>query len=127
MISAAAATLAATWPILLAVAAFDALALVVADVVGYFSGMDSITGRLAQKSPELNKLPQASKEEVLALWDAFVMLFTDPLQFLENLQGEIKGLLDPLLWDGAGDTVFSFLTSAGKRSNRTVEWPGKAD
>ncbi|MFC0139996.1 hypothetical protein ACFFJN_07935 [Erwinia mallotivora] len=107
-------TLAATWPILLAVAAFGALALVVADVVGYFSGMDSITGRLAQKFPELNKFLQASKEEVLTLWNAFVMLFTDPLQFLDNLKGEIKGLLDSLLWDGAGDTVFSFLTSAGK-------------
>lgn len=122
MISAAAATLAASWPILLAVAAFGALALVVADVVGYFSGMDSITGRLAQKFPELNKFLQASKEEVLALWDAFVMLFTDPLQFLENLKGEIKGLLDSLLWDGAGDTVFSFLTSAGKEI--TELWNG---
>ncbi|MFB9085804.1 hypothetical protein ACFFW8_09425 [Erwinia tracheiphila] len=122
MISAAAATLAATWPILLAVAAFGALALVVADVVGYFSGMDSITGRLAQKFPELNKFLQASKEEVLALWDAFVMLFTDPLQFLDNLKGEIKGLLDSLLWDGAGDTLFSFLTSAGKEI--TELWNG---
>jgi hypothetical protein len=66
------------------------------------SGWISITGRLAQKFPELNKFFQASKEEVLALWDAFVMLFTDPLQFLDNLKGE---LLDALLWDGAGVTI----------------------
>jgi len=49
----------------------------------------------------------------LALWDAFVMLFTDPLQVLDYLKGEIKGLLDPLLWDGAGDTIFNSLTSTG--------------
>ncbi|WP_198138835.1 hypothetical protein [Erwinia typographi] len=76
--------------------------------------LNAITGRLAQKFPELNKFLQASKEEVLAQWDAFVMLFTDPLQFLDNLKGEIKGLQDSLLWDGAGDTVFSFFISAGK-------------
>jgi hypothetical protein len=42
------------------------------------------------------------------------MRFNDPLQFLDNLKGEIKGQLDFLLWDGAGHTVFSFFTSASK-------------
>lgn len=114
MISAAAATLAAVWPFLLIGAAVAALALVVADLIGYFTGMDSVTGRLAQKFPELDRFLQASKEEVIALWDALVMLFTDPLQFLENLKNEIKTLFDSLLWEGAGDTVFDFLGHAGK-------------
>ncbi|WP_241623082.1 hypothetical protein [Rosenbergiella australiborealis] len=51
-----------------------------------------------------------------------MMLFTDPLQFLENLKGEIKGLLDSLLWEGAGNTIFDFLTSAGKEI--TELWNG---
>lgn len=122
MLSAAAATLAATWPFLLIGVAVAALALVVADLIGYFSGLDSVTGRLAQKFPELNRFLQASKEEVLALWDALVMLFTDPLQFLENLKNEIKALFDSLLWEGAGDTIFDFLSSAGKELSEL--WDG---
>lgn len=111
MIDAGIATLAATWPIILLAAGIAALALVVADIIGYFRGFDSVTGRLAKKFPELDAFLQASKVEVLALWDALVLLFTNPLQFLENLKNEIKNLLDSLLWKGAGDTIFSFLGS----------------
>jgi len=112
MLRAAAATIAATWPIIAIGAAIALLGLVVADVIGYFRGWDSITGRLAKKFPELDRFLQASKAEVLALWDALVTLFTNPMQYLENLKNEIKGLLDDLLWKGAGDTIFDFMGRA---------------
>ncbi|TQI79999.1 hypothetical protein FHU10_5150 [Serratia fonticola] len=94
MISAAAATFAATWPLLAIGAAIAALAVVIADVIGYFRGWDSVTGRLAQKFPALDKFLQASKAEVLALWEALLVLFTDPMQFLANLTAELQPLLD---------------------------------
>ncbi|MCL6323988.1 hypothetical protein [Pectobacterium polaris] len=114
MIKAAIATIAATWPILLIAAAFGALALVIADVIGYFNGMDSVTGDLVKQFPVLGQVLEVLKEIVIGLWDALVMLFTDPIQFLEGLKNEIKSLFDALLWEGAGDTIFDFISDAGK-------------
>ncbi|AYH32960.1 hypothetical protein [Pectobacterium parmentieri] len=114
MIQAAIATIAATWPILLIAAAFGALALVIADVIGYFNGMDSVTGDLVKQFPALGQVLEALKEIVIGLWDALVMLFTDPIQFLEGLKNEIKSLFDALLWEGAGDTIFDFISDAGQ-------------
>ncbi len=53
-----------------------------------------------------------SKEEVLVLWDALVVLFTDQLQFLENLKGEIKGLLESCC--GTAQAIPSLASSAAR-------------
>ena len=109
MIRAGLATLAATWPILLIVAAFAALALVVADVIGYFKGMDSVTGDLVKQFPLLGEILDVLKTTVLGLWDAFITLLTDPLQYLQNLKTELKEFLDLLFGEGAGDTIFTWI------------------
>ncbi|MEH0874656.1 hypothetical protein QM999_07975 [Pectobacterium cacticida] len=124
MIKAAIVTIAATWPILALIAVFSALALAIADVIGYFNGMDSVTGRLARKFPELAAFLEASRKEVLALWDALVMLFTDPVQFIDGLINKIKSLLDALLWKGAGDTIFSTIGTAAKQLVDVIRWMG---
>lgn len=109
MIRAGLATLAATWPILLIVAAFVALALVVSDVIGYFKGMDSVTGDLVKQFPLLGEILDVLKTTVNGLWDALITLLTDPLQYLQNLKAELKEFLDILFGEGAGDTIFTWI------------------
>ncbi|MBC3211372.1 hypothetical protein [Serratia fonticola] len=114
MISAAIATLAATWPIILIGAAIAALALVVADVIGYFRGWDSVTGDLVKKFPWLADVLEGLKTVVMDVWNWLSYLFTDPLGAIEQLAesiikfplAAIKDLLDLLFGEGAGQTVF---------------------
>ncbi|ABS49388.1 hypothetical protein [Yersinia pseudotuberculosis] len=40
-------------------------------------------------------------------------MFTEPMMFLEDAKNGVKELLDSIFWDGAGDTIFSFLSNAG--------------
>ncbi|WP_058913342.1 hypothetical protein [Entomohabitans teleogrylli] len=109
MIRAGIATLAATWPILLIIAAFAALALVVADVIGYFNGMNSVTGRLVEAFPLLGEILETLKSVVLDCWNALVLLVTDPVQFLKLLKDEFREFLDMLFGEGAGDTIFTWI------------------
>ena len=109
MIKAGIATLAATWPVLLAVAAFAALALVIADVIGYFTGMDSALGDLVKDFPILGDILEALKGIVLDCWNALVLLVTDPMQFLKLLKDEFVAFLDLLFGEGAGQTVLDWI------------------
>lgn len=72
MIAAAAATLAATWPIIAIVAIIAllaaAFALVYDDIMNFIDGNDSMIGRILDKYPGL-------KAVILALWDVFKKLF----------------------------------------------------
>lgn len=72
MIAAAAATLAATWPIIAIIAIIAMLAAVFAlvydDIMNFIDGNDSMIGRILDKYPAL-------KTVILALWDAFKVLF----------------------------------------------------
>ncbi|MEY0256623.1 hypothetical protein AB7X32_23095, partial [Morganella morganii] len=71
MIAAAAATLAATWPIIAIVAIIAllaaAFALVYDDIMNFIDGNDSMIGRILDKYPGL-------KAVILALWDVFKKL-----------------------------------------------------
>ncbi|EMJ4788488.1 hypothetical protein R8O69_003302 [Klebsiella oxytoca] len=109
MIRAGIATLAATWPILLAVAAFGLLALVIADVIGYFKGMESALGYLVKDFPVLGVILNTLKDAVLDCWNALVLLVTDPVQFLKLLKDEFREFLDMLFGEGAGDTIFTWI------------------
>ncbi|MEX9225363.1 hypothetical protein AB7W86_03545 [Providencia rettgeri] len=72
MLSAAAATLAATWPILAIIAVIALLAAAFAfvydDIMNFIDGNDSMIGRILDEYPEL-------KAVILALWDAFKSFF----------------------------------------------------
>lgn len=72
MIAAAAATLAATWPILAIIAVIALLAAAFAfvydDIMNFIDGNDSMIGRILDEYPEL-------KAVILALWDAFKSFF----------------------------------------------------
>ncbi|MDD9339606.1 MAG: hypothetical protein PV362_08120 [Providencia heimbachae] len=72
MIAAAAATLAATWPILAIIAVIALLAAAFAfvydDIMNFIDGNDSMIGRLLDKYPAL-------KIVIMALWEAFKTLF----------------------------------------------------
>lgn len=72
MLSAAAATLAATWPILAIIAVIALLAAAFAfvydDIMSFIDGNDSMIGRILEKYPEL-------KETILKVWMSFKILF----------------------------------------------------
>ncbi|MFB5172534.1 hypothetical protein [Erwinia amylovora] len=72
MLAAAAATLAATWPILAIIAIIAALAaafaLVYDDIMNFIDGNDSMIGRILDAYPEL-------KQVIMTLWEAFKTLF----------------------------------------------------
>lgn len=72
MLAAAAATLAATWPIIAIIAVIAllaaAFALVYDDIMNFIDGNDSMIGRILDKYPAL-------KTVILALWEAFKVLF----------------------------------------------------
>lgn len=72
MLAAAAATLAATWPILAIVGIIAllaaAFALVYDDIMNFIDGNDSMIGRLLNAYPELRQV-------IITLWDAFKTLF----------------------------------------------------
>ncbi|WP_340610881.1 hypothetical protein [Xenorhabdus bharatensis] len=72
MLSAAAATLAATWPILAIIAAIAllaaAFALVYDDIMNFIEGNDSMIGRILDKYPIVKKV-------IMLLWEAWKMLF----------------------------------------------------
>ncbi|STZ15558.1 Uncharacterised protein [Morganella morganii] len=72
MLAAAAATLAATWPIIAIIAVIallaSAFALVYDDIMNFIDGNDSMIGRILDKYPGL-------KAVILALWDVFKKLF----------------------------------------------------
>ncbi|WP_237386228.1 hypothetical protein [Xenorhabdus sp. Sc-CR9] len=72
MLAAAAATLAATWPILAIVAIIAllaaAFALVYDDIMNFIAGNDSMIGRLLDKYPMLKKV-------IMILWEAWQLLF----------------------------------------------------
>ncbi|WP_449489528.1 hypothetical protein [Yersinia pseudotuberculosis] len=113
MLKAAVATIAATWPILLIAAGIAALSLVVADVIGYFRGFDSVTGDLAKRFPKLAVALELVRQGAVILKETLVRMFTEPMMFLEDAKNGVKELLDSIFWDGAGDTIFSFLSNAG--------------
>lgn len=120
MIRAGIATLAATWPIIAIGAAIALLGLVVADVIGYFRGWDSITGRLAKKFPGLGTVLEGLKTVVMDVWNWLNFLFTDPIGALKMLAESIiqfpmqaiKDLLDLLFGEGAGETVLEAYAKA---------------
>lgn len=72
MLAAAAATLAATWPILAIIAIIATLAaafaLVYDDIMNFIDGNDSMIGRILEAYPEL-------KQVIMTLWEAFKTLF----------------------------------------------------
>ncbi|CDG21070.1 putative Phage protein [Xenorhabdus poinarii G6] len=72
MLAAAAATLAATWPILAIIAIIallaTAFAIVYDDIMNFIEGNDSMIGRLLDKYPMLKKV-------IMALWEAWQVLF----------------------------------------------------
>ncbi|AJK18090.1 Uncharacterised protein [Yersinia pseudotuberculosis] len=123
MLKAAAATIAATWPILLIVAAVVAVAAAFAlaydDVMNFLAGNDSVIGELSKKWPWIGELVLGLVAELKNLWaqivavgDAFILMVTNPIQFLKNFGAEIRELLDLLFGEGAGDSIFSAIADS---------------
>ena len=102
---AAIATLATLWPLLLVAAGFVLLGLVVADVVGYLKGMNSVTGELVKKFPELDTVLRNSKTEFEQFGSALKKALTDPKGYLEDLENDIYGLSDSPAWTAVVDTT----------------------
>lgn len=73
MISAAAATLAATWPLLLIIATMAAVgaafALVYEDIMAFIDGNDSFIGQIFEKYPMVEKVVMMLIDIFKALWD----------------------------------------------------------
>lgn len=98
--SMAAAAWAAMVPFIPFIAAAIALGLVIDDLWNYFNGGESVIGDLVQKFPVLGAVLEEAKENVLALWEALKVLFSDPAQFMANLVTELKQNWDSLVSDG---------------------------
>jgi phage-related protein len=117
MISVAAATLAATWPILLIVAAVAALAAAFAfaydEVVNFMEGNDSLLGEAVKKWPVLGGIIKVIGEQIrvlanIAKWAAGFLsaMFTDPEAARDEMFKGIEGIIDyftsewPILGEG---------------------------
>lgn len=103
MVSAAAATLAATWPILAIVAVIALLAAAFAfvydDIMNFIDGNDSMIGRILEKYPEL-------KETILKVWMSFKILF-------EYLMVAVKFV---------ADIVVDAYNSMNNALNQFIDW-----
>ncbi|MEY0016944.1 hypothetical protein AB7W42_19180 [Providencia rettgeri] len=90
MLSAAAATLAATWPVLAIIAIIAllsaAFALVYDDIMNFIEGNDSMIGRLMDKYPAL-------KAVIMALCDAYHYLNDALNDFIDWLVASVKGVI----------------------------------
>ncbi|HHE6469924.1 TPA: hypothetical protein ACPFI9_002483 [Providencia rettgeri] len=99
MLSAAAATLAATWPILAIIAVIAllaaAFALVYDDIMNFIDGNDSMIGRILDEYPEL-------KAVIIALWEAFKAFF-DFVMALSQVVADVAV------------SAFNFIVDGGKQ------------
>ena len=50
--------------------------------------------------------------QIVAVGDAFILMVTNPIQFLKNFGAEIRELLDLLFGEGAGDSIFSAIADS---------------
>lgn len=96
----AGAAWAAIAPFIPIIAVAAALGLVIDDLWNYFNGGESVIGDLVQRFPALGAVLEDAKENILALWDALKVLFSDPSQFMDNLVAELKQNWDTLVSDG---------------------------
>ena len=91
MIAAAAATLAATWPLLLIIATITAVAaafaLVYEDVMNFIDGNDSLIGQIFEKYPMV-------KDAVMAIVDVFKLLGSIVAQVWQSLITGFKQVID---------------------------------
>ncbi|MFS1569298.1 hypothetical protein [Providencia huaxiensis] len=105
MLSAAAATLAATWPILAIIAVIALLAAAFAfvydDIMNFIDGNDSMIGRILDEYPEL-------KAVILALWDAFKSFF-DFVIALSKVVADVAVAAFNFIIDG-GKQLWAWLT-----------------
>lgn len=120
MLRAAAATIAATWPILLIAGIIALLALAVADVIGYFKGWDSVTGDLVKRFPALGGALETLRVIVLDIWNWLTKLFNDPIGAAEELAlailafpvNALRDLLNLVFGEELGGTIFDTLKTA---------------
>lgn len=105
MLSAAAATLAATWPILAIIAVIAllaaAFALVYDDIMNFIDGNDSMIGRILDEYPEL-------KAVIIALWEAFKAFF-DCVMALSQVVADVAVAAFNFIVDG-GKKLWAWLT-----------------
>lgn len=97
-------------PLLPLIGAAAALALVIDDLWNYFNGGESVIGDLVQQFPVLGAVLDGAKENILNLWEALKVLFTNPSQFMDNLVAELKANWDTLVSD-AGNAANMLLTA----------------
>lgn len=99
MLSAAAATLAATWPILAIIAIIAllaaAFAIVYDDIMNFIDGNDSMIGRILDEYPGL-------KAVIMALWDAFKTFFEFAIAASKLMSAAVVG-------------AFNFMIDGGKK------------
>ena len=146
MLAAAAATLAATWPILAIIAIIAALAaafaLVYDDIMNFIDGNDSMIGRILDAYPEL-------KQVIMALWEAFKTLFeylkiaakfvadvvVDAYNTMNNALNQFIGwLLDSIkslvkwgaqfggVFDNVADAVVGIFTWMWEQVQKVIGW-----
>lgn len=135
MIAAAAATLAATWPLLLIIATITAVAaafaLVYDDIMNFIDGNDSFIGQIFEKYPMIEKVVMTLIDIFKAFWDTLMtgaaqiggfvtaafLQIVDGVKFAVDYLAEATGSFSQFaadvvsVFDGIGETVKAVFAS----------------
>lgn len=107
MISAAAATLAATWPIVAAAAVVTTLATAFAllydDVQNFLSGNDSLIGQISEKYPIIGETVKAVAQVIGDAWEGLKAIGLSLWEMIQPMGEAVGGAFSI-----AGDTVMAF-------------------
>lgn len=92
----AAATFAATWPWIAIGAAIAAVALIAEDLYTYFTDptANTVTGALADKFSSVREFLEASRSEVMALWDSMQKFGASAVKIWDSIIDAINSLND---------------------------------
>lgn len=123
MISAAAATLAATWPIVVAAAALAALAtafaLVYDDIMNFIDGNDSLIGQIFENFPGIRDAVMSVVDAIKAAWNGISSFVSDVLNALMPLADAFGGVFSAVT-----DTIGTFLSILGEAASRVMQLLG---
>lgn len=112
MVSAAAATLAATWPFLLIgaaiVAAAAAFALIYDDIMNFIDGNDSMIGQIFEKYPIVKDIIFGIIDAFKAWWDMGVAVFDFLYENSDSILGAFKAMGDGIV------AIFEWIAAAWK-------------
>lgn len=112
MVSAAAATLAATWPFLLIgaaiVAAAAAFALIYDDIMNFIDGNDSMIGQIFEKYPIVKDIIFGIIDAFKAWWDMGVAVFDFLYENSDSILGAFKAMGDGIV------AIFDWIAAAWK-------------